>query len=99
VREHERIISTRPSASVTRALRADLVRRHRHALSCAFHQPLVVGRLPPACSVADPQRRRDLDTFAAEAARLTKITGQRWTISGYLRTAGLAYAGKHLAGA
>ena len=42
--------------------------------------------------------KRDLDTFTAEVQRLTKITGQRWTISGYLRIAGLAYLGKHLAG-
>jgi hypothetical protein len=42
--------------------------------------------------------KRDLDAFAAEVQRLTKITGQRWTISGYLRIAGLAYLGKHLAG-
>lgn len=41
--------------------------------------------------------KRDLETFRAEVARLTKITGQRWTISGYLRIAGLAYAGRHLA--
>lgn len=41
--------------------------------------------------------KRDLETFKAEAERLTKKTGQRWTISGYLRIAGLAYAGKHLA--
>ena len=42
--------------------------------------------------------KRDLDAFTAEVQRLTKITGQRWTISGYLRIAGLAYLGKHLAG-
>ncbi|HEX4417072.1 MAG TPA: hypothetical protein VH165_04190 [Kofleriaceae bacterium] len=43
--------------------------------------------------------KRDLAAFAAEVERLTKLTGQRWTISGYLRIAGLVYLGKHLAGA
>jgi hypothetical protein len=42
--------------------------------------------------------KRDLDAFATEVQRLTKVTGQRWTISGYLRIAGLSYLGKHLAG-
>jgi hypothetical protein len=42
--------------------------------------------------------KRDLDAFQAEVERLTKLTGQRWTVSGYLRIAGLAYLGKHLAG-
>ncbi len=42
--------------------------------------------------------KRDLEVFAAEVERLTKLTGVRWTISGYLRIAGLQYAGKHLAG-
>lgn len=40
----------------------------------------------------------DLKTFKAEVERLTKLTGVRWTVSGYLRIAGLQYAGKHLAG-
>lgn len=60
-----------------------------------------IGRPP----IADPMNQRsmvryserDLETFDAEVARLTERTGQRWTISGYLRVAGLAYAGKHLA--
>jgi hypothetical protein len=39
----------------------------------------------------------DGEIFEAEAARLTERTGQRWTVSGYLRIAGLNYAGKHLA--
>lgn len=42
--------------------------------------------------------KRDLEAFNAEVERLTKVTGQRWTVSGYLRIAGLAYLGKHLAG-
>lgn len=37
-------------------------------------------------------------TYQAEAERLTRLTGQGWTVSGYLRVAGAAYAGKHLAG-
>ncbi len=41
---------------------------------------------------------RDYDAFKAELERLTKLTGQQWTVSGYLRVAGLAYLGKHLAG-
>jgi len=42
--------------------------------------------------------KRDGEIYAAEVERLTKLTGVRWTISGYLRIAGLQYAGKHLAG-
>lgn len=41
---------------------------------------------------------QDLEKFSAEAERLTRLTGQQWTVSGYLRVAGLAYLGKHLAG-
>jgi len=39
----------------------------------------------------------DLAAWRAECARLTAITGQKWTVSGYLRVAGRAYLGKHLA--
>lgn len=41
---------------------------------------------------------RDYAAFKDELERLTKLTGQQWTVSGYLRVAGLAYLGKHLAG-
>lgn len=41
--------------------------------------------------------RRDRATFEAEVQRLTAATGQDWTVSGYLRFAGLAFVGKHLA--
>jgi hypothetical protein len=40
---------------------------------------------------------RDEAEFKAEVERLTKVTGQRWTVSGYLRVAGLNHLGKHLA--
>lgn len=42
--------------------------------------------------------KHDHEIYAAEAERLTRLTGQEWTVSGYLRLAGVAYAGKHLAG-
>jgi hypothetical protein len=40
---------------------------------------------------------RDHEAFVAEVDRLTKVTGVQWTISGYLRFAGLQFIGKHLA--
>ena len=40
--------------------------------------------------------KRDGEVYEAEAKRLTQLTGQEWTVSGYLRLAGLNYAGKHL---
>lgn len=66
-------------------------------------EPARMGRPP----VPDPMDQRsmvrytraDAEVFAAEVARLTRLTGQRWTVAGYLRVAGLAYIGKHLAGA
>lgn len=60
------------------------------------------GRPPSADPMSERSlvryTKRDLDAFQAEVERLTKLTGQRWTVSGYLRIAGLAYLGKHLAG-
>lgn len=56
---------------------------------------------PPA---ADPMSKRalvrysrsDEQIFKAEVQRLTEVSGARWTISGYLRFAGLRFAGQHL---
>ncbi len=60
-----------------------------------------IGRPRKASSLTERSLVRhseqDHEIYAAEAERLTKLTGQEWTVSGYLRMAGLAYAGKHLA--
>jgi hypothetical protein len=64
-------------------------------------EPGRIGRPPKA----DAKMERSLvrhnveehAIYQAEAERLTRITGQGWTVSGYLRVAGVAYAGKHLA--
>jgi hypothetical protein len=59
------------------------------------------GRPPIADAMTERAMVRhtkgDRKVFEAEVERLTGVTGQRWTVSGYLRVAGLAHAGKHLA--
>lgn len=40
--------------------------------------------------------REDELAFEEECARLTKITGTKWSVSAYLRLAGRAFLGKHL---
>lgn len=60
-----------------------------------------IGR-PPKADVKTERAlvrfsKEDAAVYAAEVKRLTELTGQEWTVSGYLRLAGLAYAGKHLA--
>ena len=41
--------------------------------------------------------RQDKQEFQAEIERLTLVTGQKWTMSAYLRMAGRAMKGRHLA--
>lgn len=52
---------------------------------------------PKEVQIAVRITKEDEAAFLAEASRLSEITGQEWTISGYMRAAARLMLGKHLA--